>query len=255
MKRFLARTLLRWQLPRLLGDPHPFNRLLGQAVRLQFGRVSDEEFRDELDRFYAQLDRPALMESLGFGALAERLNRPGGYKVEILGLRDDTSGQTARKRGPWARRFALLRHLGVRSDVLILRNGEQIPPHGHYRVVSGFYLLDGEVAVRHYDRVREVGDRVQVRKALDTVLRAGGYTTNSEYRHNIHWLYGLAPVSYLFRMTVLGTPTATFGGPGRLGERVYVDPTGAPDADGLITAAYVSAGEAEKVRFQPGEGA
>src|SRR5262249_24311091 len=149
--------------------------------------IEEEEFRRQLERFYAGLDRPRLMEQIDFAGLAQQLNRPGGYKAAIARLRDDAAAPG----WVWRRRFALLRHLGVRLDVLVLLGREQIPPHGHYRVVSGFYVLDGEVAVRHYDRVREEGGQVLIRPALDTVLRPGDYTTNSEYEQNIHWLCGI----------------------------------------------------------------
>src|SRR5439155_16763172 len=134
-------------------------------------------------------------------------------------------------------------------DVLILRQGEQVPPHGHHRVVSGFYLLEGRVACRHYDRVREAKGLLVVREALDAVLESGGHTTNSEFHHNIHWLLGLAPASYLFRFTVTGVPVRRFSLPERDGERIYVDPTAAPDPDGLIPAPYISIQAARKVLF------
>jgi hypothetical protein len=247
LKKQVARALLRWQLPAFLAHPDPLHVLLGHAIRLQGGALSDEEFRHQLDRFYAGLDRSRLMDQIDFARLAERLTRPGGYKAAIVRWRGEGAAP-----GPlWSRRFALLHHLGVRLDVLILRGGEQVPPHGHYRVVSGFYVLDGEVAVRHYDRVREEGGRLLVRPALDVVLGPGGYTTNSEYLHNIHWLCGISPRSYLFRVTVSGTRTEPFGGGDRSGERVYVDPTAAPGPDGLIPARYISAAEAEGLRLLP----
>src|SRR6516164_1584367 len=252
LKTHIVRAVLRWQLSRFLRDAHPFNRLLGHAVRLQLGKISDEQFRLELDEFFAHLDRPAIMSALDFESKARQLNQPDGYKVNILALRQNfPAGKLPQRMSIWRRRFALLHHLGIRSDILILRKGEPIPPHGHYRVLSGFYVLQGEVAIRHYYRVREEGEAVLVRKVLDTTLGPGGYTTNSEFRNNIHWLFGLAPVSYLFRVTVLGTPTETFGGPGRFGDRVYLDPTGAQDSNGLITAPYINADAARKVPFQP----
>jgi hypothetical protein len=250
-KTQIARVALRWKLSRFLQDANPFNRLMGHAVRLQLGKITEEQFRLELDAFYAHLDRPSIMAALDFDSMAGQLNQTNGYKVNILGLREDFSaGKLLRRMSIWRRRFVLLHHLGIRSDVLILRKGEPIPPHGHYRVVSGFYVLQGQVAIRHYDRVREEGDAVLVRKVLDTTLDPGGYTTNSEFCNNIHWLFGLAPVSYLFRVTVLGTPTETFGGPGRSGDRVYLDPSGAPDSNGLISAPYISAEDAKKLLFQ-----
>jgi hypothetical protein len=255
MKDLLARLALRWHVTRFLRDPNPLHCFLGQAIQLQIGRISDDQLRHYLDDYFAGLDRHALMEDIDFAAQAQRLNRPGGYKADVVSLREDRApGRPWRRWTMWGRRFGLLRRLGIRADLLILRQGEQIPPHGHYRVVSGFYVLEGEVAVRHYDRVREesnVAQRVLVRKVLDTILGPGGYTTNSEYHHNVHWLFGRAPVSYLYRMTVTGAPTQTFGGPNRQGERVYLDPSGPADESGLIAAPYVSASAARDLRFYP----
>src|SRR5207247_725562 len=116
--------------------------------------------------------------------------------------------------------------------------------------VSGFYVLGGRVAIRHFDRVQEQGPLVWVRKVLDAELDPGEFATNSEFYHNIHWLYGLAPVSFLFRVTVTGTPTPTFGSAGdAANERIYLDPSGPPNAEGLIAAPYIDHAAATKVAF------
>jgi hypothetical protein len=249
-KQHAVRFLVRLQGKRLLSDPNPFNRLLGRATLLQFGRITEEKFREDLDNFYAQMDAGACKRDIDLAGKAARLNRPGGYKTDILGLEGDSSGSPSPGRFDlWARRFRLLRRLGIRSDVLIVRAGEQIPPHGHSRVVSGFYVMEGKVAIRHYDRVEELPQHVLLRKVVDTELSPGGFTTNSEFHHNIHWLLGVAPVSYLFRFTVTGVPVRPFGSATRENSRIYVDPTVPPDASGLIRAPYVSDREAIKVTF------
>jgi hypothetical protein len=249
-KRQVVNSLVHLQLPRLLRDANPFNRLLGRAALLQFGKVSEDEFREDLDRFYAQMDAVACARDIDLAGKAARLNRPGGYKTDILGIAGDPSGSPSPGRFDlWARRFRLLRHLGIRSDVLIVRAGEQIPPHGHSRVVSGFYVMEGEVAIRHYDRVEEFPKHVLLRKVIDTQLGPGGFTTNSEYHHNIHWLLGITPVSYLFRFTVTDVPVKPFGGAARSDSRVYVDPTVPPEPSGLIRAPLISDQDAKKVAF------
>jgi len=250
LKKQAARFLVRALVQRLLNDLRPFNRLLGRAALLQFRRIDEEKFRQDLDAFYAQLDAESCKGEIDLAAKASQLNRPGGYKTDIVGLASDSSDDPDRSRFDfWARRFGLLRHLGIRSDVLIVRAGEQIPPHGHSQVVSGFYVLEGEVAIRHYDRVQEFPSYVLLRRVIDTVLGPGGYTTNSEYHHNIHWLLGLAPVSYLFRFTVTDVPVRRFGSSERNGSRIYVDPTVPPEASGLIPAPYISGQEAKEVLF------
>jgi len=248
VKRQIARFLVRIMLQRLLHDQRPFNRLLGRAACLHFGRITEEDFRKDLDAFFAQLDAETCQHEIDLAAKFDALNRSGGYKADILSLNEDSSSDPHRAGYDfWGRRFGLFRRLGIRSDVMIIRAAEQIPPHAHSRVVSGFYVLAGQVAIRHYDRVQEFPTHVLVRKVMDTVLPQGGYTTNSEHHHNIHWLAGQAPASYLFRFTAADVPVRRFGS--HVGTRIYVDPTVPAEASGLIPAPYISATAARNVRF------
>lgn len=252
LKKRAADLLIRSRLQRMLRDPHPFNRLWGRAALLQFGKISDEDFRRDLDEFYSHLDVERCKRDIDFAGKVDRLSRSNGYKTDVLGLDGDSSSDGHRRWFDlWGRRFRLLRHLGVRSDVLVLRAGGQVPPHGHSQVVSGFFVLQGEVGIRHYDRVQEFPDHVLLRKVIDTSMGPGGYTTNSEYHHNIHWLFGLAPASYLFRFTVTDVPVRRFNSTAHSNTRDYVDPTIAPDASGLIPAPYITESEAKRVKFIP----
>lgn len=241
IKEAIARVGLRMLLPSLDGSGSQLDRLMAKAVRLQFGQQSDEDFRMQLEDFYSRTNCQSLIEDLRFPELRTALDRPHAYKVGVVRLASDPQrGGGLARVNPWRRRFGLLQHLHIRCDVLILRQGEQVPPHGHHRVVSGFYLLEGRVACRHYDRVREVGEHLLIRESLDLIHEEGGFTTNSESHHNIHWLQGIAPASYLFRVTVTETRSPTFGNYQIANERVYVDPTGPVNEEGLIRARYVS---------------
>jgi hypothetical protein len=256
LKRQISRLLLRRMLRRFDASESALDRLFGQAVRLQIGAVADEDFRRALEEFYDRADARQLADAVRFAELRPGLDRPKGYKVGVTRLADDDvrAGGLRSRLSPWHRRFGLLQHLSIRCDVLILRKGEQVPPPGHNRVVSGFYLLEGRVACRNYDRVREAEGRLFVREALDAVLESGGHTTNSEFHHNIHWLLGLAPASYLFRVTVANTPTRVFGSAEPTNERVYVDPTGTADAEGLIRACYVTEEAAKRLEMNAARG-
>lgn len=249
LKRRAARLLLRLQAPRMVRDPSPYNRIWGRAVLLQLGELDEEAFRRELDAFYAQLDPEECAATVNLAAKSTVLDRPGGYKADVVALAGHVPVHPGRF-DLWARRFGLARQLSIRADVIIVRAGEQIPPHGHSQVVSGFYVLTGRVAVRHYDRVEERGDHVLLRKSIDAEMAAGGFTTNSEYHQNIHWLLGIAPVSYLFRFTVTDVPVKRFSGSAHDHSRAYVDPTGVPDASGLIHAPYVSEQGAKAIPFR-----
>lgn len=251
LKRRAARWFLRRLLPRFDAGTD-LDRLLGKAVRLQLALRTDEDFRRDLDAFYRETDRRDLAEQLRFAELRLKLDRPDAYKIGITRLAAEAGADRFLSRfDMWRRRFGLLQHLDVRCDVLVLRQEQQVPPHGHSRVVSGFYLLEGRVACRHYDRIREEEDCVVVRQVLDLVHEPGGYTTNSESHHNIHWLKGIAPTSYLFRVTVTNTPMAS-GQSRTANSRIYVDPTGHADAQGWIRAPYLSEAEVARVSWAEG---
>lgn len=212
---------------------------------MQCGQLGDEEFRRDLDAYYENLTPSACKDLVGLDARLAVLDKPGGYKSAVLRLPEDPVQPS--RFDFWARRLRLLQHMGIKIDVMTLKGDSEIPPHGHHGVVSGFYVIEGRVAIRHYDRVECRGNGVFVRKVVDRELGAGGYTTNSEFHQNIHWLRTLSPKAYFFRMSVTGVPGPTFGGV--VDPRVYVDPTVPPGESGLNFAPYIDAATARAIAF------
>lgn len=226
-----------------------YQALFADAARMQLGRLAPERFREQLDHFYANADRAQLLDEIEFEHKKQKLAAPGAYKVNINHLRGDpVPGTISHRFSLWVRRFGLLRRIGIRSDVIILRAGEQVPPHAHERVISGFYVAEGYVHLRHYHRDRTEGERVYLRKAIDKLCGPGGFGTNSDEFQNVHWLAGAAPESFLLRFTVTGVP-APNGGGGATQDRIYVDPTGEPDASGVIAGRIVTEPEAHALRM------
>jgi hypothetical protein len=227
----------------------PYQSLFADAALMQTGRLLPEHFRQKLDDYYANADRARLLDEIEIEEKKRTLNLPGGYKVNIHRLKGDPApGSLAWRVSLWARRFGLLRRLGIRSDVIILRAGEEIAPHAHERVISGFYVAEGEIHLRHYHRDRTEGDQVLLRVAIDKKCGPGGFGTNSDEFQNVHWLAGLAPASFLLRFTVTGVPAP--GNPsGKTRDRIYVDPTGFPDESGYIRGRIITEEQAHSIRM------
>ncbi|HWU86408.1 MAG TPA: hypothetical protein VN253_04010 [Kofleriaceae bacterium] len=123
------------------------------------------------------------------------------------------------------------------------------PPHEHHNLVSIKRVLKGRYHVRQYERVRRVEPGViairQVSELVD-VNFDGPCVDMADDRHNVHWFgaVGPAPVLALNVMVSAPLPLAeTFHGVAetRAPGPYYVDPTGAPDKDGLIFAPSISA--------------
>ena len=234
-------------LQRLRHDPDPFHRMLWSAVQLSRNQISPEEFRLELDRFYSSVDAKSLERNVGFEAIKKQLQQPGGYKNRISRFGSHEPGRWASRFSPWERRFGLLARLGINSDVLLLRKGDSVPPHGHRGVVSGFLVMEGQVRIRHFDCIEQRQAGLVVRPTIDTVLCCGQFTTNSEYHDDIHWLQGIAEESFLFRTNVIGLSQTRWKEVTASSERRYVDPTQEAGADGRVFAPFVTAQHARSL--------
>lgn len=125
----------------------------------------------------------------------------------------------------------------ARPKLFALAPGRAILPHAHRHIVSVFIVLEGRVFARHYDRVRDEADAVVIRPSSAGELGAGAVAAISETRDNVHWFTALEPAT-LFNFSVSLPPLARTqpGAPGR----VYLDPGGAPEREGVIRAPRTS---------------
>ncbi|HEU4727214.1 MAG TPA: hypothetical protein VFT22_04985 [Kofleriaceae bacterium] len=133
------------------------------------------------------------------------------------------------------------------------------PPHEHHNLISIKRVLKGSYHVRQYERVRRVEPGViairQVSELTDVGLD-GPCIDMTDDRLNVHWFgaAGRSPVLAL-NVVVIGPldPAATFHGAGetRPPGQYYLDPTGAPDGDGLILARSVGRERAAELAALP----
>lgn len=122
------------------------------------------------------------------------------------------------------------------------RQGRSIVPHGHDNMCTGFIILRGEFAGKHYDRVEDNADHYLIRPTIDRTFKPGECSTISDHKDNVHWFKATSETGYVFNIHILGyNPENT-----KIGSRVYVDPEGEKVAGGLIRAKKMSSAECHK---------
>jgi hypothetical protein len=133
------------------------------------------------------------------------------------------------------------------------------PPHEHHNLISVKRVLKGRYHVRQYERLRRVEPGViairQVSELVD-VNFAGPYVDMTDDRLNVHWFGAVGPEPVLALNVVVIAPLAparTFHGAQetRAPGQYYLDPTGAPDGDGVILAPAVGRERAEELASLP----
>jgi hypothetical protein len=219
----------------------PFVAAFRGAVSLRLTGEAPEAFRAELDGRLRQITPDTARTLVRFDAVRAALDSGTGYKRAVFGERwGEGAGNTAFR---WLTRGAA--SMDITTDVMRLPADEQISPHGHRGVVSAMYLLDGEAWFRTWDTI---GDptvaEVPLRPGLDTRFTPGDVSSSSEGHHNLHWVVGVAPVSYILRFTITDVASAKGIRYGREGARCYLDPTAPADpATGLIPGRRITGDE------------
>jgi len=244
LKRSIARLVAPMLLRQLQSDADPLHQMLHDALRLQCGQQAEEDFRLALAAYYQSLDLEKHCHEIEYDRHRRLLIDHKGYKSRIISTR------TQHKRSRlWSRRFSILDHMGIHLDIMLLNQGEQVPPHAHTSVVSGFYILEGTVGLRHYNRLNELNRAFTLTKTIDREANSGDFATNSEFHDDVHWLYGIAERSFLYRVHAIHTPNQRLQQPAPLTERIYVDPTGEVNSKGEIIAPFINESDAHALSF------
>ncbi len=246
IKKIVAAIFAKFVLPLTYIEQDSFDHLCRNVTKFNSNKITQDELLKLLQLYYSRINTEKLKTDLNFTDIKNSLIQTNGYKHTI---NDKKEPGIYNKLSLYSRKFAIMRHLGMKVDVIILRKNEYIPPHGHKRMLSGFYVLEGTIGVRHYDLVDKNDKTMLIRKTLDTMYSKNEYTTNSDNLDNIHWLKGIASESFLYRVSIIDKQREEGNDNMGAEERIYINPTITPDNNGLIHAPYINEDLAKTLTF------
>lgn len=199
MKAALKRVVISGVRQALRRDARPLPRLLESGFATISGRTDPEANRRILEGAFSELSGAGAAAAIGLEQLRPVLVATK-YKYPLFGNRwSGSAGGQAFRLGS---RLASTQSLHF--DVLVLREGEQIPPHAHDGTVSGMLVVEGSVGFRTFDVLDRSSDGATLRPGLDGIFGPGGVSTSSDAHHNLHWIKGFAPLSLIFRYSLAG---------------------------------------------------
>jgi len=227
----------------LRSDRRPLPRLLEAGLAVKLDGENGEALRSRLDSTCESLGADGAAATIGLRRSRPLLERTA-CKYSLYGNKwpEDAGGATFRI----ASRLATGR--GITFDVLVLRSGGSIAPHIHDGTVSGMLVVDGEVGFQTYDVVESSGSGAILKPGLAGKYGPGGVSTSSTLHHNLHWIHGFAPISYVLRFTVTNIGGTRSESAARSGARQYCIPRGNLPG-GLVRGHWSSADEAIATPF------
>lgn len=84
-----------------------------------------------------------------------------------------------------------------------LQRERAIIPHGHSNMASAHLVLQGELDLKHYDKVAEEADCLIIRPTVDHRVRPGEISSISDEGDNVHWFIAQSPVAFTFDVILL----------------------------------------------------
>ena len=136
----------------------------------------------------------------------------------------------------------LTKSVAFGKQIFCLKKDRAVVPHGHANMCTGFIVLRGTFRGRHYDRLETKKDHYIIKPTIDREFTAGGASTISDHKDNIHWFKCVSESGFIFNAHVIGYDPKITEPSGRL----YVDPEGEKLAGGLIKAPKMTSGDCHK---------
>ena len=192
--------------------------LVEMTKDLRGQKLTDVKFQAKMEELYKKVDLAALTKLVKLDDIEKKVKLPdNGASNSGIDLKQ-VEGLPA--------------DVGFGRQIFGCKKGRSIVPHGHLNMCTGFIILKGEWEGKHYDRVETQKEHYLIKPTIDQKFVAGGVSTISDHKDNIHWFKAVSETAYIFNVHVIGYDPEIKGNSGRL----YVDPDGEKLDGGLIRA-------------------
>jgi len=199
---------------------------LSQDLKSQ--KLKDIDFQTKLEELYKQVDFQELIKLVELDRLAKDLKYPARGTAN-LGI------DLAKVEGVPSK-------LVFGKQIFAMKKNRSVVPHGHDNMSTGFIILRGTFAGKHYDRVEDHKDHYLIKPTIDRTFKPAECSTISDHKDNVHWFKADSEIGFIFNVHVMGYNKEN----PKTAARVYVDPEGEKVAGGLILAKKMTSAECHK---------
>jgi len=93
-------------------------------------------------------------------------------------------------------------HYVFTGRIFGMKKDRAIIPHGHSNMVSCHRVLNGEVLLKQYDRVKDEGDYMFIKQTLEDIGKPGSFSSISDQKGNVHWFVTNTNYAHTFDVIV-----------------------------------------------------
>jgi hypothetical protein len=191
-------------------------------------KLKDIDFQTKLEELYKRVDLDQLIGLIELDRLTKDLKYPDKGAANIGIDLSKVEGLPSK--------------LAFGKQIFACQKGRSIVPHGHDNMSTGFIILRGTWAGKHYDRVEDKDDHYLIKPTIDKAFKPGECSTISDHKDNVHWFKAETEAAFIFNVHIMGYNPENKN----VANRVYIDPEGEKTSGGLIVAKKISSAECHK---------
>jgi hypothetical protein len=178
---------------------------------LSAGTITPGQWQAKIAELFNQVEVGDLLADVNFDKLVQ------GFEYPDLGV--------STRWVKFPELAGLPEKLAFYGKVFGMKRDRAIIPHGHRNMVSCHYVLQGELRLRHYEKVEEDGTHMLIEPTVDTLARVGSHSSISDEKNNIHWLRATTETAFTYDVLIVDLA-------GRKYEVDNIDPHGAEKVAG-----------------------
>ncbi|MEZ4966518.1 MAG: hypothetical protein R2791_14850 [Saprospiraceae bacterium] len=156
---------------------------------LKKGTITTVQWQEKVEELYRRIELNEILKFIDFENLIK------GFKYPDLGV--------STKPVYFPKLDGLPEKTVFVKKIFGMKKGRAIIPHGHSNMASAHLILNGEMHLRHYEKVRQEEQDLIIRPTIDRVVLTGDSSSISDEKDNIHWFIANTDTAFTFDVIML----------------------------------------------------
>ena len=164
-------------------------RLNEYCADLRKESMNPAEWQAKIELLYQQVELDDILAFIDFNNLKKGFSYPDlGVNTRKVSF-PELSGLPART--------------AFVKKVFGMKKGRAIIPHGHSNMASAHLVLQGEMHLRHYEKIRQEEKHLIIEPTIDRIAKKGDHSSISDEKDNIHWFIANTETAFTFDVIML----------------------------------------------------
>lgn len=151
--------------------------------------ITTTQWQEHISELYKEIDLNEILKFIDFENLIK------AFKYPELGV--------STKPVKFPRLAGLPERTAFVKKIFGMKKDRAIIPHGHSNMASAHLILNGEMHLRHYEKVEQDGQNLIIKPTIDKIAKLGESSSISDEKDNVHWFIANTETAFTFDVIML----------------------------------------------------